>query len=101
MAPRPALAKMVREWWPELLFAAFMALFLLMRSKDGALFVGFETIIGAVCWSMGFRHRDLPHHKRVREIWETTRRIEDRGLGEPGPQDAGRPLARIVPLRRR
>lgn len=84
VAVRHTLFKVLRKAWAELLFFAFMGLFLLIHAKDGALFVGFETIIGAACWAAGFRHRNLEHQQRVREIRDGQDRIEDllRGQSE-------------------
>lgn len=91
----------LRAWWPELAAAAILTA-TGCAPAHGTLFLAvFCACMIGIGWAMGHRHRTLPLTRQVREIWETTRRIEDRGLGEPGPRDADGPLARVHPIRRR
>lgn len=83
----------------EVIYAVVLAA-VTLPFRDG--WMGFVIMLAASAgvWWMGFRHRNLAHHQRVREIWETTRRIEDRGLGAAGPQDTAGPLAPVLTLHR-
>ena len=58
----------LRAWWPELAFAAFLGLFLLIRAKDGALFVAVEALVMFAGWMMGFRHRHRPIIEVIRRM---------------------------------
>lgn len=98
---RTAAKAFTREWWPELLCAGLLGLIAFAGQPDDGLFSGFCAIIGGIFWAMGRRHRRLPLERQVREILDTTRRIEDRGLGDGGPQRLDGPLARVLPLRRK
>jgi hypothetical protein len=94
---RRALSSL-RQWGPELVCGGLCLILAGTRQPAGA---GAVALVLGIGWWMGHRHRTLPLHRQVREIWETTRRIEDRGLGEEGPGDAAGPLARVLPMRRR
>jgi hypothetical protein len=107
MTRQRALASILRNWWPEFIVAAVCVFFILVGvaesgSQATAMFTfgGFIAVCVGIGWALGFRHRNLGLVRQVREIWETTRRIEDRGLGTAGPQSTHGPLARVLPFRR-
>jgi hypothetical protein len=81
-----AVRAYLRTWWPEGLFLAVMAAVALAGQPDDPLFAIFCTIVCAIGWGMGFRHRHRP-------IIEVIRRM-DAKLDDALAQD-DRPVAEV------
>ncbi len=94
---RSSALSRARQWWPEMLSAAFLGLFLLVRAQDGPLFVVFVAIVLAIGWGMGHRHRALPLHRKIDGLTDGFRElaadIRDERAAE---DDGGRPNLRLV-----
>lgn len=83
-------------WWKELALAAFLGLFLLMHTKDGTLFVGFEGLYGLMCWWMGHSHRVLPLHGKVDRMTDMVGEVVEEMRGGRGEEETVRPALRLV-----
>jgi len=83
-----------REWYPELIMATLLGLFLLIRAQDGPLFVVFCVIVLATGWALGHRHHALPLHRKIDRQTEMLREMT-RQL--PGSEEADkRPKLTLV-----
>jgi len=88
-----AMRSKLRAWWPELAFAAFLGLFLLIRAADGPLFVAFEALVLGAGWAMGFRHRHHPALDAIHETYKITKRLEE---AENAARAPARPALRLI-----
>lgn len=88
----------LRLWWPECLFAGILSIFVLVRAKDGTLFVIFEAIVVTIGWAMGFRHRRTPLHDKLDKLGKDVKDVKGILLDEAGdePGDVPGPSLRIV-----
>ena len=94
---RSSALSRARQWWPEMLSAAFLGLFLLVRAQDGPLFVVFVAIVLAIGWGMGHRHRALPLHRKIDRQTEMIREMADGLAAERADdEDSGRPNLHLV-----
>jgi hypothetical protein len=87
-----------REWWPELIWAAFALAFCFgLRQYAGLAYV---VIFSLIFWIMGYRHRTLPLHRKMSRLADAAQGIVTEmqaERAESAADDRGRPHLSLVP----
>lgn len=89
----------LRAWWPELLTVALLIVTGAAGQRDDPLFAMFTAIVGAIFWSMGWRHRRLPLHAKLDRMAGTVDEVHEMLLAADSDAAGGdgAPRLRLVP----